>query len=185
MTISCVAGIIICVPLGALSAYLFTIPASDNRPKSSKNKILLIAALLVIAIIVMPLIVTTIGLETGMIKRYPSIYDNWPVNAERIANDTIMITNGVNYRPGLEIDDIFAVETPFIIMMNGKDVTNATMINESGLSLKIDPIAGLSSDPGEKVTLTGPDVGAANGTDITIVACFRDGSLFAVFSKNI
>jgi hypothetical protein len=145
---------------------------------------MLIASLIAVAILVVPLIATAIGLEAGLIERHVSSYEGWPVSVERVTNNAIVITNDASDRLRAS-DNFLADETPFTIIINGKYATNASTITESGLLLEIDPAPGLTRKPGGRVTLAGPDVSAVNETSITIVANFRDGTQMAVYSKNV
>ena len=184
LAIFIVAGIVICTPLGALSAYIFIVLAGDKHPRADKNKIMLIASLALVAIVVTPLIATAIGLEAGLIDRHVPTYQGWPVSVERVANNTIVIANDASDRLKESYNSL-TDESPFTIIINGKDASNASLIKESGLLLEIYPAAGLTRKPGSRVTLAGLDVSAVNETSITIVAYFRDGTQIPVYSKSV
>ena len=84
---------------------------------------------------------------------------------------------------GLVAEKYMVADMPFLIMINGKNATNAAAARERGLQLTVDPTGGLSTGKGQQLRLTGPDVSEAGNTSVTIVGNLKDGSQMVLYTR--
>jgi hypothetical protein len=181
------AGLIICVPLAALSAYTYWQTTDGRRPVPENKKLLVFVALATIVVLVIPPLIAMTGLTMGWIEGYPDMYTiNWPVKVERTADDTIVITNpGYQTRSGIDLGDYLDAGTPFTININGKNASNDAAINSSGLQLAISRESGLGRQSGQTVSFTGPDVSTINDTNVRVIRNYRDGGQMFAYTGRV
>jgi hypothetical protein len=145
-----------------------------QQSKLGRGKVLKNAGRILIVLIFIPLLIASAGVSMGMVEKKPVPTGGFIWNAGRTANDTIVITNNGYYSPDGADPGKYVNDTYFIIRINGKAANDSVQISKSKLNLTIYPETGLRCEPGQKVTLVGPDVSRINDTLIEIDLYYRE-----------
>jgi hypothetical protein len=180
-------GLIISVPLAALSAYAYLQVTTIKYRQAENKELILVAALATIIIILAPPFIAETGISMGWIEKYPDMYTiSWQVKVERTANDTIVIANpGFQTSSGIDIGNYLNEGLPFLISIDGKNASNSAAINCSGLRLAINPDSGLGRQPGRTARFTGQDVSVVNGTSVHVLLNYQDGGLMRAYTGYV
>lgn len=171
LILAIIIGCVIYQILAALSVELM-IRISEKRPSMNRKKIMICAALALIAIIVIPPVIAVTAVKTGWIEKYPDTFQkypdvgsiSWSLNIQRVANDSIIVTNIENNLSYTELEKYLNKDLPFIILIDGINVSNAAAINRSKLNITIDPESGLGIESGQSVSFVGPDINTVDNT---------------------
>jgi hypothetical protein len=166
---------------------------------TTKNKItlrimLFFSIIIIIFIIVLPPGFAYAGIQSGMIERAPddlAITDM--VLVERQTSDSIKATQWsqtfhvTEQYPWLPARKIPLKQPLFQIFVNGKDVSNFSVISENRYPDEIHPPDGLIYGYGSNVTLSGPDfaLNKTNPNQIRIVESFQDGRSGIIYYEKI
>jgi hypothetical protein len=131
----------------------------------------MILAFIVVAIVMPLLIAAIISASTpAESKMQPSNSYVVAIHATRVDNDTIKITHlGGEGKPLL--DKGF----PFLVLINGKNATNAYSLEAHLLPMTIYPESGLGYASGSSVTYSGDYVSANNSVSVLIFGNYKDG----------
>ena len=122
--------------------------------------------LIILALLVIPPLVTRLMFSAGMIEVYPVMTI---ISLERTAPDTIVLATH-NVLPGFALAD-----PPYSVYIDGLDVSNASAAASSGLAVSVDPAGGLQAAEGSRATWKGA-VFEDNHTPVRVVVHGADGS---------
>lgn len=173
---------VILVSLGALSTYFYMKLATRARFGTYRKKIIKNFGRILLALMIIPLFIFFVGVDASTVTRYPELGTvSWQLNAERMANDTVVIEyNGYHTPEGVDLGKNLTDDITYIIVVNEKMVFNNSIINRSELNMTINPETGLDFTPGQKVTFSGPEVSQVNNTSLLILL-FYDNK-FIIYS---
>lgn len=162
--------------------YLYLLQSSENKglkTEAQTRTALLVIAAFILAVALLPQLIAYITVNSGSIQESHSWY-SVNVTAERAGNDSLIIGNA-----GGPDQHLLDPKTPFIITINGKNATDASAINGSGLLASVSPAYGLAPDQGASATFTGPDlISGENGTLIVVEGIFHDGRRQTLLIRN-
>lgn len=142
-----------------------------HMPRKLRFYPAMILAFIAVAIVMPLLVAAIISANTpAESKMQPSNSYVVAIHATRVDNDTIKITHlGGEGKPLL--DKGF----PFLILINGKNASNAYSLWENILPMTIYPEAGLGYASGSSVTYSGDYVSANNSVQVMVFGNYEGG----------
>lgn len=141
-----------------------------------------VLVIFIAAMVVVPAGTITLMLYTGLVEdETPSFSHTVAVYAVRTDDNTICVIN-----LGGEGKNLLNEGLPFLVYIDGKNVTDSAAIKESGLSLDISPASRLGRKAGSSVNYTGTDAAFGNNSvHVLVVGNYRDGVRENLLSMDI
>lgn len=156
--------------------------AGPNEGAAASRLILCSTAAVILVVAVLPPLAAHAMLGAGMIDVNPgTAMVMTTVSAERTAPGTIVVT--VEEAPPAPVLDR---GTPFSVLMDGVDVSNASACAASGFAAMVDPPGGLAAAEGSAAAWAGAGV-SNNGTPVDVVVTVHgaDGSEIVILSLMV
>lgn len=141
-----------------------------------------VLVIFIAAMVVVPAGTITLMLYTGLVEdETPSFSHTVAVYAVQTDDNTICVIN-----LGGEGKNLLNEGLPFLVYIDGKNVTDSAAIKESGLSLDISPASRLGRKAGSSVNYTGTDAAFGNNSvHVLVVGNYRDGVRENLLSMDI
>lgn len=183
------------VPLAVLGAYMYTklyikskpAPTEEKNPRITKkltfSKMITIVILLLLLASLIPQGIAAIGMNAGWFKLYKADRSyTIDLIAERLNDGSIIIKNNGGLDAGKLKKDM-----PFIVKINGKDVTNNSVIKDNMITATIDPASGLGYENGSQVIINGADITNINTKQayVIVIGNFGDDTRQIVLNTYV
>ena len=157
-------------------------PSKASLMGISVGKISLIVILVIVSILVLPPVYAYYQIQTGTVKIGPNPFPgkaDWIIPTRLSRSSISIIQEQASYRPLGPLPSwlpqrVSVSKPPFFqILVDGRDMSNQSVVSQNAYYVTIDPPEGLVYRFDSEMRITGPDIGSR--VNLTITEIFEDG----------